>query len=289
MATTVPSFDLTTSLRWDPSLLTTSPDPSSTFYLPSLHRDRLLSAARHFSWPAAVELLEEPHGPDFFLSHLKCSVVKWVEGQRRAVNAQAGDGTTQTVDENAEAVDIRILLSSHGTLTHSISTTPPIPIPNLYPALLPPPPPNASTTPKWTLILDTTPTPPSSYTQFKTTARAVYDAARTRANLCHPNASPSTPEVLLFDAGGNVTEGSISTLYFFRAGGWVTPAGGQQGTTRRWALEHALCMVGVVRMESLQHGETVWVSNGVRGFGVGVVCLHGGGSVIGSSCGLATL
>jgi len=73
---------------------------------------------------------------------------------------------------------------------------------------------------------------------------------------------------------GEITEGSITTPYFFRNGHWITPrasCGGNIGTTRRWAIQQGLCIEGVVNIEEVKVGETVWLSNGVRGFGWGVV------------------
>lgn len=51
----------------------------------------------------------------------------------------------------------------------------------------------------------------------------------------------------------------------------VAGAGGQRGTTRRWALKKGLCMEEPVARETVEVGEWVWVSNGVRGFGLGRV------------------
>jgi branched-subunit amino acid aminotransferase/4-amino-4-deoxychorismate lyase len=48
-------------------------------------------------------------------------------------------------------------------------------------------------------------------------------------------------------------------------------AGGQRGTTRRWALKNSLCMEEPVSIDTVQVGEGVWVSNGVGGFGFGRV------------------
>lgn len=67
-------------------------------------------------------------------------------------------------------------------------------------------------------------------------------------------------------------EGTLTTPYFFRCGSWVTPkatSGGNIGTTRRWALENGLCVEAIVKAEDLIDGELVWLSNGVRGFGLG--------------------
>jgi hypothetical protein len=131
---------------------------------------------------------------------------------------------------------------------------------------------------------------------------------------------------MLHNECGEMTEGSITSLYFFRGGRWVTPpvgvpagdfdartlrgdeegegkgnggdgerwdegemrrpfagrwghsvrsakvgAGGQRGTTRRWALAMGMCMEEPVGVDTVQVGETVWVSNGVVGFGSGKV------------------
>ena len=76
-----------------------------------------------------------------------------------------------------------------------------------------------------------------------------------------------------------MTEGTYTTVYFRRDDGegkeiWVTPrwqAGGNQGTTRRWALENGLAKEEIVMRESVKKGEVVWLSNGVRGFGWGTI------------------
>ena len=81
-------------------------------------------------------------------------------------------------------------------------------------------------------------------------------------------------EILLYNPTSEITEGTLTTPYFFRAGTWLTPSarsGGNQGTTRRWALEKGLCVEGVVRREDVMVGEVVWLSNGVRGWGWGKV------------------
>lgn len=43
------------------------------------------------------------------------------------------------------------------------------------------------------------------------------------------------------------------------------------GTTRRYALEQGLCEEGIVMKDSIKVGEKVVLSNGVRGFGWGIV------------------
>ncbi|KAK8233611.1 hypothetical protein HDK77DRAFT_246372 [Phyllosticta capitalensis] len=51
----------------------------------------------------------------------------------------------------------------------------------------------------------------------------------------------------------------------------VEGMGGQRGTTRRWALRGGLCMEEPIEVATVKVGERCWVSNGVRGFGVGIV------------------
>lgn len=75
-------------------------------------------------------------------------------------------------------------------------------------------------------------------------------------------------------------DGSITTPYFFRDGKWLTPhteCGGQQGTTRRWAIDQGLCTAAFIPFESLRRDEIIWLSNGVKGFFTArVVTMDGG-------------
>ncbi|KAF2203163.1 hypothetical protein GQ43DRAFT_390586 [Delitschia confertaspora ATCC 74209] len=181
--------------------------------------------------------------------------------------------------------------------------------------------------PTWLLRLDHSPTEPTPFTSLKTTHRAPYDTARHRALPTNPTA-PLFTEVLLYNPCNELTEGTLTSLYFYRGGRWVTPpvgvpagefhgpsiknlnvnldgngsgedpgtpgedegelrkpfpgrwghslrskvgSGGQRGTTRRWALWRGMCMEEPVRVETVRVGELMWVSNGVRGFGLGRV------------------
>lgn len=101
----------------------------------------------------------------------------------------------------------------------------------------------------------------------------MYDYARQAAGI---QSYQDAKEVLLFNLDHEIMDASITTPYFYRpqlcpknSSGWITPenrCGGQMGTTRRWALDQGLCSMGVVQMESLRHGEVVWLSNAVKGF-----------------------
>lgn len=128
--------------------------------------------------------------------------------------------------------------------------------------------------PTYEIFIDTGVTIQTPHTSFKTTHRPHYTASRDRGI---PNPDDLMHEVLLWNDSGLITEGSLTTPYFYRKGKWITPAvelehhGGQQGTTRRWALERRLCEEGIIEKKSIRDGERVWLSNGVRGFGWGRV------------------
>ena len=121
-------------------------------------------------------------------------------------------------------------------------------------------------------------TTPSLFTSHKTTNRAQYDQVRSLipgiSNHSNEQRSARFAEILLINRNAEIMEGSITTPYFLRAGEWITPSaqcGGNLGTTRRYALEAGLSKDGVVTRESVQAGEKVVLSNGVRGFGWGYV------------------
>jgi 4-amino-4-deoxychorismate lyase len=267
---------------------------------------------------------------------------------------------------------LRLLFDRGGKLEVEIGPLPKVPLSTLYPESLNPPPStperhpadtspaaavhpltggvltlgltdalpsSPSLAPEWKLKLDTSPTPSTPFTLLKTTHRSFYDQSRSRA-LPTNSAHPMLSEVMLYNEVSEMTEGSMTSLYFFRGGRWVTPpvgvpagefssetlkgseprseleggakdavddrkeesreggggrqdegelrkpflgrwghsvrsakvgAGGQRGTTRRWALGQGMCMEEPVSVATVEVGEGVWVSNGVRGFGFGRV------------------
>lgn len=117
----------------------------------------------------------------------------------------------------------------------------------------------------WRLFIDTQPTVPSAFTSYKTTKRAMYDAARHRVGI---KSYAVSSEVILYNTKGEVMEGSLTSLYFFREGQWMTPlvaCGGQIGTTRRWLIDRKLVVEGIILKDSLGDGEECYISNGVRG------------------------
>ena len=322
-----PTFQLFTSLRYDPLLLTSSensrPDLNfvipSPFYMLGYHRARMLEAAQHFDFHAVAKRLED--GKALHENLLK-RVEEWKSNEKK----------------DDQPLKLRILFDTSATMTVDLTPIPPVPLSTLYPTSFDPPsqPPKPhpanptpsfqpspltggaltlgatdslqpSSQPEWALKLDTAPTPPSPFTLLKTTNRDMYDSSRSRA--LPPNLSaPAFREVMLYNSVSELTEGTLTSLYLYRGGRWVTPpvgvpsaygpstnedegelrepfpgrwghsirsakvgAGGQRGTSRRWALGKGFCMEEPVGIESVRVGEGVWVSNGVRGFGFGRV------------------
>ncbi|KAF1849065.1 uncharacterized protein K460DRAFT_375786 [Cucurbitaria berberidis CBS 394.84] len=326
-------FQLFTSLRYDPLLLSSEENSRpelnlvtpSPFYMLAYHRDRMIEAAQHFDFHEVEKRLRDGKA---LHEHLLREVNRWVE--------KGG---------HDQALKLRLLFDKSANLTVEISAVPAVPLSTLYPPSLNPPNPKtephpantfkpspltggvltlgptdslpaATSTPpsppQWNIRLDTAPTPSSPFTLLKTTRREMYDKSRDRA-LPENAAGPAYREVMLYNEVNELTEGTLTSLYLFRGGRWVTPpvgvpsgeftsktlndgnedegelrkpfagrwghsvrsakvgAGGQRGTSRRWALGKGYCMEEPVGVDTVKVGEGVWVSNGVRGFGYGKV------------------
>lgn len=275
------NFKLFTSLRFDLSLLQlegsqqddvgwNSSKPSA-YYMLDYHRDRMLKAASYWGWEQAVAAIEGPTG----LARLESFITE-----------QLGQ------DTSGDPRRVKVLLSQQGQLSLESSVVPAAPLANLFPKQLVGTDGHSSAggqeaplgqlrlSPPCIVHLDDRPTPRSEYTHYKTTKREMYDQARARAGL---KPTDTTQEVLIVDeASGSVMEGSLTTPFFLRGGRWVTPpvaekfstdsgSGGQDGTTRRWALERGLAVEEEVKARDVSNGEAVWLSNGVRGFVFGKI------------------
>jgi 4-amino-4-deoxychorismate lyase len=231
-------FHIFTSLRYDPSLRDVPErevefagwnfQNKSPLYMLDLHRDRMVRAATYWGWEKAVQVLEGDSGLDRLSDFILNFLISRKDGPLR----------------------VKVTVSREGELGCEVSPVPEMGLPNLFPKELPasgPPLPEGSPlrVPVYEVFVDDYKTPRSEYTHFKTTRRAMYDAARQRAGI----KLGDTKEVLMVNEGdGSVMEGSTTTPYFWRNGRWVTPpvssrfssqngSGGNDGTTRRWALE----------------------------------------------------
>jgi hypothetical protein len=341
MASQDSTFHIISTIRYDPLLLTSSENSQITlnfvtpspFYMLVYHRDRLAEAAQHFEIPSVVEQVADGKA-------LHSTLLQHVRSHQASNNGQD------------EPLKLRILFSKAGTMTVDILPIPPVPLSQLFPSSFDPPNPTSPphpTQPKqkpfnpspltggpltlgptdylpkegpshWIVRLDTEPTPSSPVTLLKTTARDIYNSSRARALPKNP-AEPQKVEVMMYNECNELTEGSITSLYLFRGGRWVTPpvgvpagelnsttlkegqrkegdgdswdegefrkpfagrwghsvrsakvgAGGQRGTSRRWALGKGLCMEEPIGVDTVEEGEGVWVSNGLQGFGFGRV------------------
>ena len=231
-------FSLFTSLRYDEQLTKiaqTKVDHSewnyghkSPLYIFDYHRDRLLRAARHWNWGAAIDVL----AGDEALEQLayRCKEHVGLSPDR--------------------PLRLRILLSKGGGLTFEKNDTPKTALENLLPERLTRP----GTVPSggeprrenvYTVVLDTQHIKRSEFTHFKTTRRDFYNEARARTGIELADAK----EVLMVNGEDRaVMEGSTTSPYFWRNDQWVTPpvaiqfnwsdgSGGNDGTTRRMALE----------------------------------------------------
>jgi 4-amino-4-deoxychorismate lyase len=232
-----------TSLRYDVRLLQLPQSgmahvgwnysTASPFYCLDLHRDRLLRAANHWEWDAAVQTLSGEKG----IERLAAVALAAIEPERQSL-----------------ALRVRILVDRKGQLSCETSPAMDVDLENLFPETLSEPKTGTngagtSSVPsrqrEFTVVVDQVSTAQDEYTHFKTTRREAYDFARSRAEI----KLGDPKEVLLVNAkDGFVMEGSITTPYFWRKNRWITPPvsrtfgydrddGGQDGTTRRWALE----------------------------------------------------
>ncbi|KAF2630497.1 hypothetical protein BU25DRAFT_313121, partial [Macroventuria anomochaeta] len=347
-----PAFQLFTSLLYDPLLLTSSENSRqdlnfmtpSPFYMLAYHRDRMVEAAQHFDFDLVTSALAD--GPALH-KELSNRVKEW---QAEEGKGDGPLKLRILFDKSANmTVDFLPLPAVPLSTLYPASFDPPHSAPQLHPAqkkkeskpspltggaltlgsgdVLPAgnqtpnyhpasasqskntphtPPPT-----EWRLRLDTSPTPSSPYTLLKTTERGVYDASRSRA-LPDNQASAVHREVILYNEVNEVTEGTLTSLYFFRGGRWVTPpvgvpsafklssassasnpmnqgseegqgqqdegelrkpfagrwghsvrsakvgAGGQRGTSRRWALGKGFCMEEPIDVGTVEVGEGVW-------------------------------
>ena len=125
----------------------------------------------------------------------------------------------------------------------------------------------------YTVYLDDTPTNPSLFTSYKTTRREHYNASRDRANI---KSRAELKEVLIFNPDGQIMEGSVSCVAFWRSGKWIMPplaAGGLSGVNRRWLLEQGKVSEGHMSKYEILDGEIVLLTNGWIGAQLGIISL----------------
>jgi len=250
-------FHIFTTFRVDDALLSDAAHTSlcsghkSSVYLLPFHFDRLETAATTIS--------------GFHYPEAMMNLGSFEQRIQDAIGLSDGEESMKNSDSHADAeqADVRrgkVSWWPSGRLDVTL-----IPVPRTPSSLLPTSFDAFPVPTTWSAVLDDRPTEPDLYTEIKTSRRIAYDRARKSAGLD----LTSTTEVLLYNLDGEIIDGSITTVYFYRDNKWVTPqCRGLEGTTRRFALETGLCSLtdSAVRSDSLRHGETIWLSNAFRGF-----------------------
>nr|POF01072.1 aminodeoxychorismate lyase [Quercus suber] len=259
-----------TTLRWD-SILEQSPENTaascnrpSGFYMLEHHYTRLQVA----KWGSTWYIVDRPGGEakngglSGLLHQLSTAVKRYHIDHR---------------DSPTQALRCKLRCYPSGTTATEVVSIPRLPLNRLFTHSFGHPD-DAPRELEWTVAIDIQPTVPSEVTMFKTSSRACYARARAAADI---RTLAMMKEVLLYSPENLLFDASISTPYAYRDGQWTTPAsscGGQQGATRRWALEHKLAVEGEIPIDSFRDGEVIWMSNGVRGFFQGRVVLRKGPS-----------
>ncbi|KAK5045232.1 hypothetical protein LTR84_009338 [Exophiala bonariae] len=227
------------------------------------HCDRLIASARAFTWTEVVALLEREGktylyaGIDRAVSQYPMTPKKPAQGFFRAYRVRLNISREATIDITlAPMGDDKPWAELQSDNFNNFQLR------NMAIGSMPPA--------TCTVGIDKVATPATTFTTHKTSYRDVYDAARDRSGITE--FPPTQYEVLLYNNDNEITEASLSTVYFYREGRWVTPAadcGGNIGVTRRLMLENGHAVEGRISMADLAHGEIVGLSNGARGFFTG--------------------
>lgn len=235
-----PGFRITTSLRWPfPSQSKSTLDSDLLVY----HQKRLLASAKAFKLTTVGEILSGESG----LAVLRNAIHQYSQSLADQISTYK---LTLSVSASGEVLIIAAAL--HGSL-YDFS------MPNPQSALM--------DDSQAKLYIARQPTAASAFTQHKTNYRPMYTSARIEAGIDHE--APTRAEVLLYNPENEVMEASVSTVYFWRDGQWVTPAfscGGNLGSTRALALSRSWCTEVIITLPDVIEGEVVVLSNGVRGF-----------------------
>lgn len=227
----------------------------------STHLDRLLESAKAAGWVSAA-------APD----RTSAEEVDRVNGNIR--NAILDVDHEAFISPKSWRVRLDRLASGHLTIT----AAPVAPLPTyrqdfnpFCPSRLPDPSQIAawevdgSLLPKWRVVLHAKKTARGWFcTTWKTSDRGVYEDARDGVD--------AGTEVVLQNESGTVMDGTLSSVYFWRGGQWVTPSercGPLKSISRQWALQSGLAIESEIRVASIPKREAIWLANGVRGFSWG--------------------
>lgn len=203
----------------------------------------MLQAAEHFGWTVAADRIRGYDGFSYLIQKLERSI---------------------DLDNSPTPLRVKVLLSKDGEITIEKGPAPEVGGTNLFPSKIPPPKgegekklevsplkggalmvgegDRVSGDPEmgnaWDVLVDTVRIKPSPYTSYKTTERSMYTDARDRVGI--KDFAEKREVLIISEKEGEIMEGSLTSVFFWREGKWTTPpvsSGGQVGTTRRWALE----------------------------------------------------
>ncbi|POS82359.1 hypothetical protein EPUL_004721 [Erysiphe pulchra] len=256
-------FQIFTTLRYDrlcqPLQYPTNSKGSLVFlYMPFYHQRRLVEACKYFGWSSALAKVQDCGK---FISDIQNFICTYVSEDY----------------DLSSPLRIKVIVCKAGSIIFEGEPTATINFQNLYPLslgdLLRTARRAHSDSHIYVLHVSRRKIHPFPHSRFKTTYRRHYYLAQKEVGILH---ELNRNEVLLTNTSDEVMEGSYSSVYFFRRGQWVTPpleSGGQDGTTRKWALSRRLCVERKIMFESLVNGEHCCISNGVRGFHIAMVKL----------------
>ena len=221
-----------------------------------LHRDRLVASAVALGWSLVATQISDTSGINQLAEGLRTEILSTTRPEYLSTAEERSYKIRfQISQQNEIEIDSTVVKIATGS-SHNITPFMPVSLSSCadYPSTC-------------RVFVDSRPAQPSVFTTHKTSVRDTYDSARHRAGVSHM--TPDLAEVLLWNPDRETMEASLSTPYFLRNRRWVTPplsSGGNAGVTRQLALENHLCVEELVEIDSLWHGEPLWISNGVRGF-----------------------
>ncbi|OAQ67669.1 aminotransferase class IV domain-containing protein [Pochonia chlamydosporia 170] len=258
MSANLPSdFFIFTSIRFEPNL--TEDDVNLPYYLLPFHLLRLRDAAAEFQLVHVQQLLQDDEaGIQLLKTAVDDAVTDRTQSWRVNVKIHP-DCKISTMTTQLKPLSHEIVKLPSGRTADDL-------VQFLQGER------EARNLPIWDVLVDTVATPRSRFTGHKTSVRGMYNEARDRAGLV----SYEEPrETLLWNEEGQVTEGSITTVYVWRGrngtenGYLATPplsTGCNASSTRRYALSKGLCVEEAVDVSELAEGEEVWLSHASDGF-----------------------
>ncbi|ODV97308.1 hypothetical protein PACTADRAFT_38573 [Pachysolen tannophilus NRRL Y-2460] len=225
--------------------------PSSQFFLFDEHLHRLQYTLKFFKWNFKLT-------KQYFLSKLNESI--------------------QYLDHN-QPYRIKVTVNKKGELRVDVLETEVRP--NLMIGLLNP---NDQQT-IWKVYIDSAPTLISPFTSFKTTKRDHYNESRKRTLNFTETIPPKDQEVLIYNAAGQIMEGSITNVAFKRKRfdevnsafieRWVTPplsTGCLCGVVRHMLVRKNIVEEEPILLKDVKVGEEVLLFNSLMGVVKGIIC-----------------